>query len=314
MVSPHHFLTPEPLHEWHKRFWDHKVKWAINIVGAEELDFRFAVLQPSVGFRQFGEGMSHLNKVTGRMQRDIQRYLVAVIAGAAPPGVVLSICSLLNFSYLAQAPELNDDDCTKLLLLLCTFHENKAHVINAGGRRGKKDVITNWYIPKLELLQNVIPSIRNSGVPSQQWSADVTEHAHILMIKNPAQWSNMLDMDPQICRYLDRLEKCSKFKLATCLRENEQGAQGCIGDINDGGNSDDNVSDDLDADITQDVCLFQSVAKLGQPKRSPANYFTNLAQDLSTLLHIPARVPFPPRTFIAGNTAINLARDPLNNV
>ena len=66
-------------------FWDHDIKWAINIIGAKELDFRFSVLQPSTGYRYFGEGISHLTKVTGRMQRDVQRYLIAVIAGAAPP-------------------------------------------------------------------------------------------------------------------------------------------------------------------------------------------------------------------------------------
>jgi len=56
-------------------------------------------------------------------------------------------------------------------------------------------VITNWYISKLELLQNVMPSIHDSGAPAQ-WTADITEHAHILMIKNPARQSNNIDIDP----------------------------------------------------------------------------------------------------------------------
>jgi len=50
MAEPSRLLTPEPLHEWHKKIWDHVVQWAINIVGAEELDFRFSVLQPSIGY------------------------------------------------------------------------------------------------------------------------------------------------------------------------------------------------------------------------------------------------------------------------
>ncbi|KAF8546482.1 hypothetical protein OG21DRAFT_1397664, partial [Imleria badia] len=82
---------PEALHEWHKRFWDHEVQWAINIVGAAELNFRFSVLQPVTGFRHFGEGISHLKKVTGKIQRDIQCYLVPIIASAAPPGIMLAI-------------------------------------------------------------------------------------------------------------------------------------------------------------------------------------------------------------------------------
>lgn len=310
MAHPTNFLTPEPLHEWYKRCWDHEVKWAINVVGAQEMDFRFAVLPPCVGFRRFPEGISRLKKVTGKMQRDVQRYLIPVIAGAAPSGVVLAIRSLLDFSYLAQAPELDGNDCSILLSSLRTFHDNKVHVIEAGGRRGKRDVITNWYIPKLELLQSVVPSIRNSGAPSQ-WTADVTEHAHILMIKNPARRSNNDDIDPQICRYLDRLEKCSRFELATSLREQECGARGADNvddDSSSHGKSDNGAADN----VNDDTRLFQSVAKLGQPKRSPTNYFSK-AHDLSTMLTTSSRVPFPPRTFFAGNSAISLARDPKVN-
>ncbi|KAF9226067.1 hypothetical protein BS17DRAFT_684718, partial [Gyrodon lividus] len=147
-------------------------------VGTQELDFHFAILQPSIGFRDFGEGISHLKEVTGRMQRDVKQYLIAVVSGTMPPGMVLAICSLLDFSYLAQAPELDNNDCNMLLSSLRSFHKNKLHMIKAGGQRGKKDVIMSWYIPKLELLHSVVPSIRNSGAPSQ-WSADITEHVHI---------------------------------------------------------------------------------------------------------------------------------------
>jgi len=139
--------------------------------------------------------------------------------------------ALLDFCYLAQAPELDDDDCSTLLLSLHTFHDHKAHVIKAGAQRGKKKAITNWYIPKLELLQNVVPLIRDSGALAQ-WTADITEHPHILIIKNPARRSNNIDVDPQICRYLYHLEKSSRFELTTSLRE----LQKLPGDGNDNDN------------------------------------------------------------------------------
>lgn len=44
MADSCQFLTPKPLHHWHKQFWDHDVKWCICVVGAGELDFRFATL------------------------------------------------------------------------------------------------------------------------------------------------------------------------------------------------------------------------------------------------------------------------------
>ena len=204
--------------------------------------------------------------------------------------------SLLDFRYLAQAPELDDDDCATLLASLQAFHDSKASIITAGGRKGKKDVIDNWYIPKLELLQSVVPSIQISGAPAQ-WTADVTEHAHIVVIKNPARRSNNVDVDPQICRQLDRLEKCSRFELATSLQE----VQNSSPDEDEEGFT--AVSEDDDAH------LFQSVTKLGQPKRSPTNYFAK-AQELVTSR---GSVPIPHHTFVVCNTAISVIRDPKIN-
>ena len=301
--DPSHFFNPEILHHWHKFVWDHDVKWAINIVGAAELDFRFSVLQPSVGYRHFGEGISHLTKVTGRTQRDVQRYLIAAIAGAAPPSVVLAMRLLMDFCYLAQSRQLDSNDCATLLDSLERFHTNKASIIKAGGRKGKQKVIDNWYIPKLELLQSVIPSICASGALAQ-WTADVTEHAHVVVIKNPARRSNNIDIDPQICRHLDRVEKCSKFELATSLRELQNFAPIPI-------DSEHYQNEDLEAPTTTDVDdelrLFQSVVKLGQPKRSPTNYFKK-AQEL--MASPRESVLFPLCTFVVCNTAISAARDP----
>jgi hypothetical protein len=57
-------------------------------------------------------------------------------------------------------------------------------IIDAKARRGKgNSLITNWFIPKLELLQSVASNIRLNGV-AIQWSADITENAHIHVAKN----------------------------------------------------------------------------------------------------------------------------------
>ena len=146
------------------------------------------------------------------LEHYVQWYLIAVITGAAPPHVILTMCSLLDFQYLTQAPELNNNNFTTLTTSLQAFHDNKAAIITVRGWKGKRGVIDNWYIPKLELLQSVVLSIQTSGAPAQ-WTADVTEHAHIVVIKNPACRSNNVDIDPQICRQLDHLKKCSRFGL-----------------------------------------------------------------------------------------------------
>ncbi|KAF9455162.1 hypothetical protein BDZ94DRAFT_1316610 [Collybia nuda] len=50
MAEPSQFLTPEPLHHWHKMFWDHDAKWCIHAVGKAKIDFRFSILHPQTGY------------------------------------------------------------------------------------------------------------------------------------------------------------------------------------------------------------------------------------------------------------------------
>lgn len=47
----------------------------------------------------------------------------------------------------------------------------------------------NWYIPKLELIQNIPSSIPRVGA-TIQWSANLTEHPYIQQIKGPAHGSS----------------------------------------------------------------------------------------------------------------------------
>ncbi|KAG1847303.1 hypothetical protein DFJ58DRAFT_843203 [Suillus subalutaceus] len=69
--------TPaQPLHHWHKEFFDHDLQWCFKVVGAQELDFRFSILQPITGYRHF----------------------------AAPHRFVIAICALMDVWYLAQCP------------------------------------------------------------------------------------------------------------------------------------------------------------------------------------------------------------------
>ena len=96
----------------------------------------------------------------------------------------------MDFRYLAQAPQILEAACTMIDKSLALFHENKQAILDAGARRGKKNKpINNWHIPKLELFQSVVPSIRSCGAPIQ-WSADVTERAHITEIKVPSHAAN----------------------------------------------------------------------------------------------------------------------------
>ncbi|KAG0698406.1 hypothetical protein DFH29DRAFT_983887 [Suillus ampliporus] len=217
LADPSCFLTPEALHHWHRQFYDHDVQWCLRAVGAQELDFRFSLLQQLTTFRHFKDGISNLKQVTGRAQCDMQRYMVALIADAAPPGVVIAIRALMDFRYLSQATMIDESHCGLILDALKQFHDHKQEIIACGARRGTKSnsVLNNWYIPKLELI-SVIPSICQVG-SLMQWSADTTEHAHITLIKDPADSTNHNNYDAQICRFLDWNEKCRNFQIMTSI-------------------------------------------------------------------------------------------------
>jgi hypothetical protein len=208
LSEPSTFFTPEPLHHWHKMFWDHDAKWCIHTLGDAEIDYRFSILHPHTGFHQFQEGISKLKQVTGQEHRDIQCYIMAVIADAIPNDFLITIRSSMDFQYLAQAPKISEQDCTDIDGALHTFHDHKDSIIDASARTGKGgNVIENWFIPKLELRQSVSSSIRANGV-AMQWTADITERCHVTEIKVPSHASNNQEYKSQICHYLDRDDKC----------------------------------------------------------------------------------------------------------
>ena len=77
-------------------------------------------------------------------------------------------------------------------------------------------MIDNWHIPKLELLQSVILTVRLNGAPCQR-SADLTESAHIDVVKEPIRSGNNQAQESQICQHLDCLEKVWNFTLGTSI-------------------------------------------------------------------------------------------------
>ncbi|KAG1731058.1 uncharacterized protein EDB91DRAFT_1252316 [Suillus paluster] len=209
--DPNLFLTPEALHHWHRKSYDHN-------------------------------GILMLKQVTRKAQQDIQHYLVAVITNAAPPGIVIAVCVLMDFHSLSQAVTIDGKQCQKILDALKTFHNHKHEVIAHSGHWGakSKDILDNWYIPKLKLMQSVVP-----------------KQARITLIKDPAESTNNQNYDPQICQYLDHIEKCRHFHTATYIAQQLQSQMhaataGYRDDLDDEINDDKNTDEagDLQAAIS----------------------------------------------------------------
>ncbi|KAJ7741685.1 hypothetical protein B0H16DRAFT_1728463 [Mycena metata] len=310
MSEPSDFLTPEILHHWLKMFYDHLCQWCLQAVGAAELDFRFSVLRPHTGMRHFQEGISKAKQTTGREHRDIMRYIVPVIAEATgiTKEFLTTIASLVNFFYHGQAPAINEDILEKIDATLGRFHDHKQAILDAGARKGKKGAINNWYIPKLEFLQSVVPAIRANGVPLQ-WSADVTEHAHITLVKDPASHSNNQKYEAQICRCLDRRDKCRQFDLATAMEvagvDFTAPELHPTPDYDDGDDDDVNLPSSLVTTTSDLLDAIDPVTNLAGTRRTFVNYFvaSSLLQDGKF-----PNAPTPYRTFVApdNSTAFHL--------
>ena len=300
MANPANFLTPEPLHYWHRFCWDHEVQWCLNALGVAELDFRFSVLPPHVGYWQFKEGISKLKQVTGRDHRNIQRYLIGAITGGVCREFVIAIRAQMDFRYLGQAPEFDESSIMRMDQSLKLFHKYKDVIVDLEARRGKGGGIENWYIPKLELLQSVVPNIRANGAP-MQWTANHTEHAHITEVKTPACAGNNQHQESQIARHLDRMDKCRRFDLATSVRDAGVSFGTTFDAILDTGDQQDTTED-----LLQEI---DPVFNLSPMARKPQDYFA-IASYIADGKFPNAPQPYCTFTSYCHSTAYHLSRDP----
>jgi Plavaka transposase len=206
--------APDILHGLH-RFWrDHILKWTIELIGQDELDRRVRVIQPIVGFRTFNNGVHHLKQWAGREDRELQRILVAVVAGSPsiPAQAMVSLRAFHDFLYLAQYRSHSPQTLAYMTDKLRKFHSTKDIFIQLEARKGKNGVIEHFNIPKLEALQTYDIHIRQMGT-SPQFSTEIIETCHQSMVKLPFRRSNRRDAPPQMCRYMDRVGRTSHLKI-----------------------------------------------------------------------------------------------------
>ncbi|KAI6010124.1 hypothetical protein EDC04DRAFT_2581204 [Pisolithus marmoratus] len=288
LSDPSIFLTPEVLHHFHWMFWDHDVKWCIDVTGAAKLDFCFSIIQTLVGYWAFSKGISRLKQVTGHDHHAVQHYIIATVAGSVPCKFLTAIHALLDFCYLAQVLSFTTWSLEKVASSLQEFHDHKEAIMSEGIR-------VDWQIPKLELLQSVVLSIRQSGAV-MQWSADITEHAHVKEIKVPARAGNNQNYNNQIVCHLDWLDKCLRFDLATYI---QQHVDQCGTDDENPSNSD--AEEEYEADGEGYLSAYSTLTC-----RIP-DYFSISA---SLLLRKVPSVPKPYCTFTTPMTGFHLSAKP----
>lgn len=209
--EPDLVICPDILHGL-LRFWrDHIFKWIRNLIGAEELDRRVKAVQPITGIRQFQYGISHLSQWTGREDRELQRIILAVIAGVTTIDGRAMGClrAFHDFLYLAQFRRHSTNTLHLLERALKTFHDKKSVFIKNGARRGKKKkVIPHFNLPKMSGLHMYAYHIPRMGT-SVQFSTEITETCHQTMAKAPYKATNHKEFFVQMCKYLMRKDTLS---------------------------------------------------------------------------------------------------------
>jgi hypothetical protein len=206
-----------------------------------------------------------------------------MLSGYPNANVVTAIWPLVDFRYLAQAPVISSTTRDKIAAALAMFHQHKQSILNHGLCRGAQTnaPLDHFNIPKLELMHNIVLSISNVG-SILQWTADTTEHAHIEVIKEPAAMTNNMNYNAQICRTLDRNEKCCLFNVAISLTQQARRmAGGSDRDLKD-------ETDDRDDDGDGNLGLAD---ELWSPHRKETDLLQQLSDSLLPLL-VPILVPF----------------------
>ncbi|KAI5981111.1 hypothetical protein EDD15DRAFT_2560938 [Pisolithus albus] len=299
--NPSIFLVGELLHFGHKMFFDHPFKWCKELLGHDEIDARFRIQHKRIGARHF-DGVSQVNQMTGRDHRDLQRTIVATIAGLAEPDFVHAIRAIVDFLYRAQAPTFTSSAIHAMEESLQEFHMHKDSILQAGVRRGKSKEISHFQIPKLELLQSFGRGIRNVG-SLIQYSADVSERLLITHCKDPFTHTNRQrnSFTEQIVLRLDREESIRRFDLYALLLERDADLTNVLYT-----EFDDSCYVDPTVDWVQQVALEEASHFRGP--RTFRNHFLKgvVSDDSTTAFHITVKPDFADKSSNYIATTYNL--------
>ncbi|TFK70185.1 hypothetical protein BDN72DRAFT_870442 [Pluteus cervinus] len=202
-------ITPDILHQLYQGFIKHLVKWLRSAYGDVQLNTRCRALPPNHNIRLFFNGITHLQRVTGREHSQIASILLGLIINLplpqqqSPRRLIRAVRAVLDFTYLSQYPVHTHATLDALDDALASFHDNKDIFVDLGIR-------AHFQIPKIHVIEHYSTFIQLYGT-TDNYNTEYTERLHIDLAKD-AYPGNGTDQLPQMTRWLERREKMVHHK------------------------------------------------------------------------------------------------------
>ncbi|KAJ7841714.1 hypothetical protein B0H14DRAFT_3086726 [Mycena olivaceomarginata] len=181
-------ITPDILHQQYQGIIKHLISWLKEACGEAEIDARCRRLPPNHNIRLFMNGISDLNRVTGKEHDQISRFLLGIIIGIPLPNGISRdrlVAAVRSYPmHTSETLQLQTD-------ALQMFHENKSVFVELGIRDG-------FNIPKVHY--DLFGS-------SDNYNTEYTERLHIDLAKDAYRSTNFKDTFPQMTLWLECKEK-----------------------------------------------------------------------------------------------------------
>ncbi|EUC55055.1 Zn-finger protein, putative [Rhizoctonia solani AG-3 Rhs1AP] len=168
-------IVPDLLHQlWKGVFLDQIRPWWTKLISSPEMDQRFASIPRYSTLQHFRSGLAGIAQWTGNEAKAIAKSFLAAVAGDAPEMGVEAARSVMDFTFRARQPQLDEDDLACLERVNREFHATREIFITRGAYTGED---FNDF-SKMHMMGHYTHQIREWGAPDG-YNTEGPERLHI---------------------------------------------------------------------------------------------------------------------------------------